>query len=278
MNIPGWESLSLKTSQKTPLLNPDPLTHWSGPKNIAQVRINSKTSWALLDNGSPINAVTQESVEACSLDVHLLSDLVNGMMGINSFGGFFSQPLGYNIIRVQVEGVLGYNKDQVALVIPDSTNFGSWVLVTLGTLTISWIINMFKENEIDELSASLNGLRISHLLACHGAELSIRSEMAANQTMCLTDLNKPVKMIKKEEIDAFSSKIIHAQTKTIFLGGNMHVKTQTQEGVMDPACLTACVSQITIPRWLPGASELQLWWKTWLPLWSPSPRASRSLK
>ena len=42
---------------------------------------------------------------------------------------------------------------------------------------------MSKGSEIDELLASLNGLRISHLLACHWAELSIRSEAAANQTV-----------------------------------------------------------------------------------------------
>ena len=36
-------------------------------------------------------------------------------------------------------------------------------------------------------------------------------------------------MIKREEIDAFSARIIHAQTKTMFLGSNMHVMTQTLE-------------------------------------------------
>ena len=88
---------------------------------------------------------------------------------------------------------------------------------------------MIKESEIDELLASLNVLRISHLLACHQVELSIGSEMAANQTLGPTNLNEAVKMIKKEEIDAFSSKIINAQTKTIFLGSNMHVMTHTLE-------------------------------------------------
>ena len=63
--------------------------------------------------------------------------------------------------------------------------------------------------------------------------------MAMNQTTGLTDLKKAFKMIKKEEIEAFSSKIIHAQTKTIFLGSNMHVITQTLDGAMDPACLIA---------------------------------------
>ena len=41
----------------------------------------------------------------------------------------------------------------------------SWLL--WAQLTIKWIINMIKESKIDELLASLNGLRISHLLACH---------------------------------------------------------------------------------------------------------------
>ena len=49
--------------------------------------------------------MTQEFTEAQSLDISLLSDLVNGMMAINGFGGLFSQPLAYIIIRVQVEGV-----------------------------------------------------------------------------------------------------------------------------------------------------------------------------
>ena len=96
-----------------------------------------------------------------------------------------------------MEGVWGYDKDQVALVIPDSTDFGSWVQVILSTTTINQIIKMIKESEIDELSVSLNGLRISHLLACHCADLSIESETAASGTMDLTDLNEAVKMIKK---------------------------------------------------------------------------------
>ena len=76
-------------------------------------------------------------------------------------------------------------------------------MATLGTLTINHIIDVIKESEIDELSASLNGSRIYHLLACHQVEHSIRSEMAANQTIGLTNLNKAVKMIKTEEIEAF---------------------------------------------------------------------------
>ena len=38
-----------------------------------------------------------------------------------------------------------------------------------------------------------------------------------NQTVCVTDLNRVAKMTKKEEIDAFLSKIIHGWTKTMLL-------------------------------------------------------------
>ena len=67
----------------------------------------------------------------------------------------------------------------------------------LHTLTIDQIINMLKETEIGELLVSLNGSRISHLLACHQTKLSIGSETVANQTMDPTDLNEAVKTIKK---------------------------------------------------------------------------------
>ena len=61
----------------------------------------------------------------------------------------------------------GIDEDQVVLVVTDPTEFGSWVPVTLGTLTMYQIISMITESEIDELSVTLNGSRISYLLACH---------------------------------------------------------------------------------------------------------------
>ena len=167
---------------------------------------------------STINVVTPEFIKAHSLDLGPLSDLVDSTLKINGFGGLFFPPLGYVIIRVQVEGVKGYNKDQVALVIPDLTAFGLRVLVTLGTPTINWMMNVIKESEIDELSVSLNGLRISHLLAGCQAELSLKNDTTASQIPGLTDLNEAVKTTKWEEIEAFSSKIVHASFKDCVAG------------------------------------------------------------
>ena len=145
----------------------------------------------------------------------------------------------------------------MALVIPDSTIFGPQVPVTVGTLTINQIINMSKESEINELLASLNGLSIAWLLACHQAELSIQSKATTNQTVDLTNLNEAVKMTKKEEINAYLSKIIHGQTKTMLLRNNMHVMTQSLKGD-DVPHLPHSLSVVDIyTEMTSGSNELQ---------------------
>ena len=174
--------------------------------------------------------MTPEFVEVHSLDIGPLSNLSDSILGINGLGGGFSWPLAYIIIRAQVERIWGYNEDQVALVILDYTGFGSQVPVTLGTPTINWIINVIKESEINELLVSLNGSRTAQLLACHQARLSIQRKTVANQTVDPTDLNKVVKMTKKEERNAFSSKIVQGQMKTLLLGNNLVVMTQFLKG------------------------------------------------
>ena len=52
--------------------------------------------------------------------------------------------------------------------------------------------------------------------------------------MDLSDLKEMVRMTKKKEIDAFSSKIIHSQMKTILMGNNMDVMTQSLKGGNGP--------------------------------------------
>ena len=55
---------------------------------------------------------------------------------------------------VQVDGVQGYDEDQIALIIPDLSNFMVWVPVILGTPRICCTMNVIKEKEIDMLAAS----------------------------------------------------------------------------------------------------------------------------
>ena len=78
---------------------------------------------ALLDNGVQINTIMLGFVETHSLDVGPLSDLVGGWVACVGLGNMLTQPMGYVIIRLQVDGIQGYDEDQIALVIPDLSNF-----------------------------------------------------------------------------------------------------------------------------------------------------------
>ena len=66
-------------------------------------------------------------------------------------GNAYTRPLGYVIIWVQVDEVQGYGEDQIALVIPDLSNFAARISVILGTSTISCIIAVMKGKEINAL-------------------------------------------------------------------------------------------------------------------------------
>ena len=77
-------------------------------------------------------------------------------------GNAYTHPLGYSIARVQVDRVQVYVKDQIALVVPEESKFAGWVPIVLGTPTISHVVNVMKEREIDALGKCQGGASIIH--------------------------------------------------------------------------------------------------------------------
>ena len=64
-----------------------------------------------------------------------------------------------------MDGVQGYNEDQIALVILDLSNFVTQVPVILGTPTIiTCVINVIKEKEIDALAMPCVNAQVAYLL------------------------------------------------------------------------------------------------------------------
>ena len=82
-------------------------------------------------------------------------------------GNAYTRPLGYVVIWVQVDGVWGYNEDQIALVIPDFSNVATRVPVILGMPAIGQVVNIMREVEMDALVTPWANARAAHLLAVH---------------------------------------------------------------------------------------------------------------
>ena len=80
-------------------------------------------------------------------------------------GNTYTHPLGYVIVQVQVDGVQGYDKGQIALVILDESKFTEQVPIILGTPAISRVVNVMKEKEIDALGMPWANARVAHLLS-----------------------------------------------------------------------------------------------------------------
>ena len=88
---------------------------------------------ALLDNGVQVNTITLRYIMEHSLSVGLITDLMGSKVACVGLGNAYTRLLGYVVIWVQVDGVWGYDEDQIALIIPDFSNFVVTVPIILGT-------------------------------------------------------------------------------------------------------------------------------------------------
>ena len=121
----------------------------------------------LLDNGAQINTIMPKYVSDHSLQMGLITDLLDARVTCVGLGNAYTRPLGYIIIQVQVDGVQGYDEEQIALVILDLSNFAAQIPVILGTPTISWVVNVMNKAEIDALAMPWVNARMAHLLSVH---------------------------------------------------------------------------------------------------------------
>ena len=120
---------------------------------------------ALLNNGVQINTIAPSYVKSHSLGMGLITNLIGRRVTYIGLENAYTQPLGYIIVKVQVDGVQGYNEDQIALVVLDLLNFAERIPIILGTPTISCIVNVIKEREIDALAMPRANARVVHLLS-----------------------------------------------------------------------------------------------------------------
>ena len=68
--------------------------------------------------------ITPTLVQQYGFPVLPLEDLVDYPVSLVGLGGMHTSLLRFVILCVQVQGVTGYDKDAVFLVVPDESNFG----------------------------------------------------------------------------------------------------------------------------------------------------------
>ena len=144
----------------------------------------------LLDMGANVNMITPECMVALGLQMGPLTDLHEGGITIDQPFNYEGRPIGYIIMSVQINGISGYNEDQVALVACSSAKFVHHVPIILGTPTMDWVIATLKESEIDRLATPWACVRKSTLLWAATTQVTA---VRADVTM------KPVNVMGYEE-------------------------------------------------------------------------------
>ena len=186
------------------------------------MKINGESCVALLDNDTQINTITPNYVKSHSLEMGPIKDLISTRITCVGLGNVYTHPLGYVIVWVQVDGVQGYNKDQIALVVPDESKFVEWVSVILETPTIGCIM---KKREIDALVTPRVNARVAHLLSMHRAATTVL-ENQTSESANPNGYDEVVFTRIAETIEAFSSWVISVKVEKAYTGECINTMTQ----------------------------------------------------
>ena len=202
-----------------------------GPENVGQTLIDGEPVPALINNGARVNTVTPAFVKKCGLVVGSIDDLNKhwGRIPVSCSGGYYTEPIGYVMVRVQFPGIPSYDENQVALVIRDGSEFSQRVPVIIGTPTIDWVVWALKESEMDTIPEEWQRAQHGHVFV-NG--FLVRSMNPAEPMPTTTnqdplDLNEKVFLKNKCTIPRFESMVVWARThQTMMMGYCLNVITQ----------------------------------------------------
>ena len=180
---------------------------------------------ALLDNNAQVNTITPRYVNEHLLQVGPINDLMDSKVTCVGLGNAYTRPLGYVVIWVQVDGVWGYDEDQIALVIPDFSDFVTGVPVILGTPTIGCVVNVMREMEMDALAMPWAKARVAHLLAvCRMMPMEVGDDQ--EEKFDSSDNDPLMYTQRAETLEPFSLHIIPVKTGKAYLEEHINVMVQ----------------------------------------------------
>ena len=161
-----------------------------------------------------------------------ITDLIGSKVTCMGWGNAYTRPLGYVVIQVQVDRVQGYDEDQIALVFPDLSNFVVQIPVILGTPTISQVINMMKEAEVDTLAMLWTNARVAHLLSVHRMMTTEEGD-GSKKELDPDGYDQLMYTQNAETIDPFSSQVVPVKSGRAHTGECINIivqALQTKDG------------------------------------------------
>ena len=191
----------------------------------------------LLDTGANVNMITPECVVALGLQMGPLTDLREGGITINQPFIYEGRLIGYVIMSVQIEGISGYNEDQVTLVACSSAEFAHHVPVILGTPTTDQAIKTLKESEINKLATPWACVRKSTLLhAATTRVVAVRADVTT-KPVDIMGYEEPILLLALEVVEPFETLVVKARTKIAFTAGRLRCSTlamDSKDGTLSP--------------------------------------------
>ena len=195
------------------------------------LRVEGREVNTLADSGSQVNTVMPGYMRQYEFPVLPLHDLVDNPLNLIGLGGTRTHPVGFVILRVQVNEITGYNEDVVFLVVPNESKFSQHIPLMTGTCTLGRIVNVIKESELDRLSTPLGygeGFppieQVGHCgrrPRCSQGWPSTRGGTAP-ESPGDWDVDKPVFMEENVRLGPFQTQILECKVKPL-IGGSAHV-------------------------------------------------------
>ena len=196
-----------------------PTLHWIGPETLVDLTIEGRNVNALADSGSQSNMIMPTLVQQYGLPVLPLEDLVVYPLNLVGLGRKCTSPLGFVILHMQVQEIVGYDKDVVFLMVPDESEFGQRVPLVIGTCTIGRIINVIWESKIDRLSMPWATVRMVQLLSCWKSMAVLTSGSVETQS---EDVDELIMVRESVCLGSFQTEIIEGWVRPL-LGDTAHI-------------------------------------------------------
>ena len=173
----------------------------------------------LVDNGARVNSVMPAYVRQHNLGVCPISELDHSLnpfrdhIPLVGLGSGQTEPLGFTLTRVQVEGMPHYDEQQVLFVLDDPSPFSARIPVILGTPTINRVVQTMKETEMHNAPMEWQMARVTYELAqgfqFRRASLGKRLKFPTNTAEDPLDLDEKVLLTDKCTVPGFQSVIAH---------------------------------------------------------------------